>query len=93
MVCGGGRRGGGEGISRLHFFLRVFSSVFFFPSLSLSLVSFFLFIFFFLALLALFLAQLWSGNVGRELPYTSFVCHRVSAFGACTAISKLLLFK
>jgi hypothetical protein len=25
--------------------------------------------------------------VGRELPYTSFVCHRVSAFGACTAIS------
>jgi hypothetical protein len=43
--------------------------------------------------LALFLAQLWSGNVGRELPYTSFVCHRVSAFGACTAISKLLLFK
>jgi hypothetical protein len=30
--------------------------------------------------LALFLARLWWGIVGRELPYTSSVCHRVSAF-------------
>lgn len=41
MVC----RGGGEGISRLCFFLRIFSSVFFF-SFFLSLSFFFLFFFF-----------------------------------------------